>query len=331
VIVRRLVAALTGLALTGSALQAVAHPRDSAAAEALFEEARRLADAGKYAEACPKFAESNRLDPGVGVLMYLGACYERLGRVASAWAAFREAREGAATQGRADRVTTAEERIRALEPRLPRLRIDVPVDANISGLAIARDELPVNEATWGTPIPVDPGNHVVTATAPGYEPWETQVEAKEGQLAALEVPPLRLVRASAAPAGAAGPTGAPSGGANDGAPSDTGSGQRTAAVIVMGVGGASLVAGTIFGIVASSHWSSAQEECSAGEPLRCSQTGLDSIDASETTGLASTIFFVVGGAAAAGGAVLWFTAPTGNTSSASIGLQPGGVRARGTF
>jgi hypothetical protein len=42
----------------------------------LFDEAERLVASGKYADACPKYAESNRLDPQLGVLMYLADCYE---------------------------------------------------------------------------------------------------------------------------------------------------------------------------------------------------------------------------------------------------------------
>src|SRR5579883_366085 len=53
-------------------------------ATALFNEGRRLANQGRYNEACPKFAESQRLAPSGGTLMNLAECYERTGRTASA-------------------------------------------------------------------------------------------------------------------------------------------------------------------------------------------------------------------------------------------------------
>src|SRR2546430_16366957 len=63
---------------------------DPAAAQALFTEAKQLMAQGKYAEACPKFDESQRLDPGMGTLFHVGDCDEHLGKTASAWAAFLE-------------------------------------------------------------------------------------------------------------------------------------------------------------------------------------------------------------------------------------------------
>src|SRR3954468_2190760 len=62
-----------------------------AAAQALFEQARKLMADGKFPEACPKLAESQRLDPGAGTLLNLGHCYEKSGRTASAWVTFKDA------------------------------------------------------------------------------------------------------------------------------------------------------------------------------------------------------------------------------------------------
>src|SRR5580692_9240289 len=68
-------------------------------AEALFDEARDLRDAGHYAEACPKFAESRGLANGVGVTLYLADCYEKVGKTQSAWTEFRNAEKLARDKG----------------------------------------------------------------------------------------------------------------------------------------------------------------------------------------------------------------------------------------
>ena len=49
-----------------------------AQARALFEDAKKLAAQSKYAEACPKFEESQRLDAGLGTKFYLADCYEHI-------------------------------------------------------------------------------------------------------------------------------------------------------------------------------------------------------------------------------------------------------------
>jgi hypothetical protein len=54
----------------------------AATAEALFREARELSAQGHYAEACPKFAASQKLDPGYGTVYNLGECLSREGKIA---------------------------------------------------------------------------------------------------------------------------------------------------------------------------------------------------------------------------------------------------------
>src|SRR5271156_4432999 len=105
-----------------------------AAAQALFEQARQLMADGKYAEACPKLAESERLDPGAGTLLNLGHCYEKNGQTASAGVTFKDAAAAADLKHRADWSARAKERAQDLEKTLSRLIIEVPAEARVSGL-----------------------------------------------------------------------------------------------------------------------------------------------------------------------------------------------------
>src|SRR5215475_7527661 len=66
---------------------------DPEAAEALFLAGRDLMDKKNYAAACPKFAESDRLDPSSGARINLADCEEKLGHVAAAWRHWQEAIE----------------------------------------------------------------------------------------------------------------------------------------------------------------------------------------------------------------------------------------------
>src|SRR5262245_6044422 len=84
-----------------------AQSSDSAAAQALFDEAKALMAAGKAQEACPKFEESQRLDPGSGTLTNLAKCYEDTGRIAAAWSMYLEAASAARAAGNAERENVA--------------------------------------------------------------------------------------------------------------------------------------------------------------------------------------------------------------------------------
>ncbi|HEY3237410.1 MAG TPA: hypothetical protein VGJ84_22005 [Polyangiaceae bacterium] len=129
---------------------------DKAAAEALFDEGRKLMQEGKLEPACRKFEASQRLDPAPGTLLNEADCWEKLGRTASAWVSFREAAALARNAGDTKRASAATQRAAALEPKLARLKITVP-DAvrSTSGLTVKRDGEKVDAALWDSPIPVD--------------------------------------------------------------------------------------------------------------------------------------------------------------------------------
>src|ERR1041384_7022387 len=61
-----------------------AEPDSVAAAETLFREGREAVKRADYAVACPKFQESQRLDPAIGTLLNLALCEESWGGLADA-------------------------------------------------------------------------------------------------------------------------------------------------------------------------------------------------------------------------------------------------------
>jgi len=299
-----------------------------AAAEALFGEGRKLAASGKYAEACPKFEASEQLDPGLGTLLNLAACYEKLGKTASAWAEYKEAIPLARASGSKVRLDLATERAAALESRLSMLTIRaIAGSEEATGLEIRRDGVPVQPAELGTPIPLDPGPHTVEAVAPGKQKWASTVQLADAAKLDVNVPALTPV-----PGNASAPTKAETSKPVEPPPPEaasSGSAQRTTAIVVGAVGLVGLGVGTVFGIGASSKWSEAKSGCTA-YPYGCSADALDAKSSGQSKATISTVGFIVGGAAIAGATVLWFTAPS-REQSVAVGIGPGAAFVRGNF
>lgn len=277
-----------------------------AAAEALFGEAKKLAAQGKYAEACPKFAESNRLDRGAGTLIHLGDCYEKNKQSASAWAAYKEAASAAQALGRKDWEALATKRAAALEAKLAYLSIKV--DPGNTRAEVTRDGTVVAPAVLGVPIPVDVGPHMVEATASGFEPFKTSVNVgKDGERIEVVVPKLEPEPTAVAASKPVAPAPRPSVSSSvTGEPG--GSSQRTVGLVVGGVGVAGLAVGAITGLMAMAESSDAKRTCEADG--RCaSRDAVDASESAKTFGLVSTIAFVAGGVGLAAGAALVLTAP----------------------
>ena len=84
----------------------------------------------RLAEACAKFDESQHQDPGIGTLYHYADCEDRLGKTATAWAAFREVAAEARALGQTARALAADDlrRLATIKARLPRLLIDPGAD-----------------------------------------------------------------------------------------------------------------------------------------------------------------------------------------------------------
>jgi hypothetical protein len=270
----------------------------SAESQALFTEARALADAKKYAEACPKFEASLKLEPGVGTRFYLADCYEHIGRLASAWAMFGNAEEQAQSKAQEEQ---AHKRAAALQHRLVRVVIDVPEKVRgLRGLVVQRGEATLTSGQFGTAVPVDPGTIAISATASSKKRWAVSLEAtKEGATLTVQVPMLEEVEASVAIA-------APSDSASRPSPWSTG---RIAGVAVAGLGVVTMAFGGGFGGAAIDMKNASERDNHCDQAGSCDAVGLGIRNRGRGMGDISTALFIVGGVFAAGGVALYLVAP----------------------
>ena len=299
---------------------AQASATEKAAAEALFDAGLSLMREGNYPEACGKLEQSQAIESGIGTQMYLAECYAKLGRIASAWATFREAASAAAAQGQAQRAELATQRAEELKPKLAFLVVQVPPETSgLEGLAIEYDQQAVLSELWGVPMPVDPGEHVVTAAAPGHQSWSGQVVVQDSATVTLTVPTLAAELLAAEPSPALSGQQAPM--TSTTSSSDPGSTQRLAGWIVGGVGLVALGVGSYFGIQAISRNSDAEASGCSGQ-FCDSQDGLtltrQALDAASLSNLFVT-----------GGLVLVVTSAALHLFAPSVVEQPRAVQVYG--
>ena len=303
----------TLLAASGVA-QAQGAP-SKAAAQALFEEGRRLMTAGSLTEACPKFAESQKLDPGAGTLINLAACYEKNGQTASAWVTYTDAATAAEKSNRKDWAKSATDKAAALQPNLSKLSIVVPSTSQATGLEIKRDGTSVGAGELGLAIPVDPGPHVIEASAPNKRKWTNTVQVgKSKDQVAITVPPLEDEPGAVAAAPAPKPVDTVVPRAEE---PRSGAGQRTIGLVVAGVGVVGVGVGSVFGLMATSAQSEADKECNP-DGTRCTRAGVEKNQDAHSAATLSTVSFIAGGVLLVGGAVLYFTAPKDTPKTALL-------------
>jgi hypothetical protein len=167
-----------GVTLAGHPAWSDPSSSDKAFAEALYNDALSLLKAGSAQQACPKLEESQRLDAQLGTLLHLAACHEQIGKTATAWAEFKQALSALARVPSRDRTAFAQAHVSSLEGRLSRITITTPTGTPSASVAI--DGRSLASASFGTPLPLDPGTHRVEATAPGRKPWSSDISIAEG-------------------------------------------------------------------------------------------------------------------------------------------------------
>jgi len=325
--------AVTILAATGIVCQLATARAQSAEAEVLFREGRELLKQGKIAAGCDKLVASERLESSVGTLLNLGDCREKLGKLASAWAAFRKAEAMAQRTGGDDkRRAEASRRAAQLEPRLPTLEIDVA--HLVDGLVVRCDGEIVTDAQWSTARPLDPGNYTIVAEAPGYQAWHTTVPVSLGAqrqvvvvpgLARLPVAPVAEVSDVPGPVPRATPVVGPTV-----VMRRTWSTTRALSVGIGLAGAGALGTGIYFGLHANTLEDRADRRCPlavCADPL-----GLAQNDQAQTSARRANFLYLGGGAMLAAAMVLWFVgAPDETILIPAAGDHQLGVAMAGRF
>jgi hypothetical protein len=315
-VVGRLCGVAAGIVvLTASGL---ARANDPAAAREQLKTGYTLSQEGKCDEALPHLLESLRLDPKAITLINLANCEEKVGKLSAALGHWADARARARDESAKPIEDEAARRATALEARVPKLTIRLAAGAP-KDTTVTRDGVALGAVSLGMALPVNPGAHVVVASAKGHEAATFRIETAEGEAKELEVAP-GVARREPEPSGP--PDGA----------SPRARGASPLVWIGFGVAGAGVAAGAITGLMAMNKASAVKSAC---PNLDCpDRSALDDVDSGRTLGTVSTIAFAVAGAGALLGVYgLVFARPKGGAASASITIGPrlGGGAIAGRF
>jgi hypothetical protein len=290
-------------------------------AEAYFDDALRLMKNGAFNEACSKLEASQRLDPAVGTLLYLGECYEKRGRTASAWVTFRDAEALARATAQPQRAELARVHAERLHAGLARVTVEISSEARaVPGLQVRCGSVPIDPALPGVAVPVDPGDVVVEASAPGFATFSRSVTVAAGSRVNVSLPALTRQSVAAPPATSAAapaattPTPAASSpgqpvevhGHQAGAPVGQTAAARPSLVwpIALGtLGVVGLGVGAVFGAKAISNASDANELCPNGQCRE--ERGKSLMDDAGRDAQISNVAFGVGAAGLAAGIIVY--------------------------
>jgi hypothetical protein len=291
---------------------------DRARAAQLFVDGKKLMEDGKYADACPKLEESQRLDPGDGTLLRLAWCDEMLGKLATSWALFREGLASAKKAGNEARIKFATEHIAAIEPKLSKVTIQVSPGAAVEGLEVRWDGKSLSKSEWNSEFPVDPGDHTLSAAAPGRQTWTTTIGVgANADRRAVEIPQLTSSNTT---------------GSTDASPTMAEKKTPTMVYVLAGTGIVLIGATVLARVEVGSAHDDRRAQCLTEVAPSCDDVGTGKIRAWEA------VSFVTGGLAAVSlGAALYLyvsapkesTAPT--TGYVRVGPTVGGIQIQGAF
>jgi hypothetical protein len=183
---RRSFVALTGVVTLSTLVSGTAlaqSEEDRAAARALANQGVTSFNEGRFAEACDRFARAESLLHAPTHVLYLGRCAEKqsqLIRARELWLKLvREGLPTTAPQAFRDARNQARSEALNIESRLASVVITVKAPLGVKP-QVEMDGKPVSTAVLGVPVPADPGQHQLIASAPGYQSQPLVITLTEG-------------------------------------------------------------------------------------------------------------------------------------------------------
>lgn len=297
-------------------------PEAKAAAGVAADKGLDLYTAGRYEEALAAFEKADQTFHAPTFVLMMARSLAKLGRLCEARARYQQVIDEPlahyAPPAFFKAQAQAKEELPPLLPRIPTLQVSV-TGAPASYLRLIIDGLP---AAPGKALPLDPGDHIVTAAIPGFGRETRQVTLQEGAheqvtLDLQALPPEPSARTTT-------PDARP-----EEAPPPEPSRSYAAPIAAFGVAGVALGVGVVTGALSLSKGSELKEECPGG---RCyNDAGGDTYDGVETLSTVSNVSFVVGGVAAAAGVALLLWPQRSEGAQVGVVVGPGWTGMRGAF
>jgi hypothetical protein len=279
---------------------------DKATARELAKEGSDALEKKNFEVAADRFARADALFHAPTLVLGLARAQVGLGKLVAAqenyYAILREPLPPNAPEPFVQAVNDAKKELQALTPQVPWVIVSVAGVSDVKEAKVTLDDAPFPTAAIGVKRAVDPGEHTLRATAKGFKPAERRFTIAAAATETLELslepaPPETPDEGSPPPKVA---PDKPSGGLFPN--------QDTVAIVALGVGGASLAAGVITGVLALGKRADLVEGgCKDGGA--CPPSQRDALGTYHTLGNISTGTFIGAGVLLTAGVVLLVTAP----------------------
>jgi hypothetical protein len=280
-------------------------------------------NAGQYEKAIDLFSRAEALVHAPPHQLYIARASVKVGKLVHAKELYvkitREELGSGAPKAFADAQASAASELAGIEARIPKVTINV-TGAGAASAKVTMDGAEVPAALIGAPQPVDPGAHVLRATAEGYQPasdvrLDIAEKASESATLVVDTPvrtePVATVTTSTK---SEGPSGF----------------RKVSPFLAFGVGVAGIAVGTVFMFKNRGDRDDADAICAGGRCPSARRSEIEDLDQSaDKAETLSLIGYGVGAAGIIAGAVLLIVnGASSSETTTGLVVTPNGVAGR---